>query len=67
MRHFGTIVFGAMTVISTLAVLWLSYGAGSKDPSATVFGMAISPILYIVFVGPFALLLLVSLAREFKQ
>ena len=67
MRHFGTIVFGAMAAVAALAVLWLSHGAGSKDPGATVFGIAISPVLYLIFAGPFALLFFVSLARSFRR
>jgi hypothetical protein len=63
MRHFGTIVFGSLTALSTLAVLWLSHGAGTKDGHAVVFGLVVSPILYLVFVGPFALLFVVSLIR----
>lgn len=63
MRHFGTIVFGCLTALSALAVLWLSHGAGTKDGHAAVFGLAVSPILYLVFVGPFALLFVVSLIR----
>jgi len=44
-KHFRTIVFGSLTAISALAVLWLSHGAGTGDPHATVLGLAISPIL----------------------
>lgn len=67
MKHFGTIVFDLLTALSTLAVLWISHGAGTKDPHATVFGLAISPILYLVFVGPFALLFLISLVRSMRN
>jgi len=67
MRHFGTIVFGSLTALSALAVLWLSHGAGTNDPHATVFGLAVSPILYLIFVGPFALLFVVSLLRGLKN
>jgi len=67
MRHFGTIVFGLLTVLSTLAVLWLSHGAGTKDGHATVFGLAVSPILFLVFVGPFAVLFLIGPIRGTKH
>jgi len=63
MRHFGTFVFGFLTALSAIAVLWWSHGAGNQDGYATVFGLAVSPILYLVFVGPFAVLFVVSLAR----
>lgn len=67
MRHFGTIVFGCMTAVSALAVLWLSHGAGTNDGHAAVFGLAVSPILYLIFVGPFALLFVLSLIRGMKN
>ena len=63
MRHLGPIVYGSLTAVSTLAVLWLSHGAGTRDGHAAVFGLAVSPILYILFVGPFALLFVISLIR----
>lgn len=67
MRYFGAIVFGILTVLSALAVLWLTHGAGTNDPHSTVFGIAVSPILYLIFVGPFALLFMVSLFRGMKK
>ena len=67
MRHFGTIVFGALTAFSTLAVLWLSHGGGINDPSTTVFGTLIAPVLYLIFVSPFAILFILSLARGSKN
>jgi hypothetical protein len=67
MRHFGTMVFGLLTALAALAVLWLSHGAGTHDPHAACFGIAFSPILYLVFVGPFALLFLISLFRSMKN
>ncbi|MEI7946136.1 MAG: hypothetical protein WCJ02_05545 [bacterium] len=67
MRHFGTLVFGCLTVVSALAVLWLSQGAGTHDGHAAVFGLAISPVLYLIFVGPFALLFVLSLIRGMKN
>jgi hypothetical protein len=66
MNHFGPLVFGFLTVIATLAVLWLSHGAGTNDGPAVVFGLAVSPFLYLIFVGPFALLFLLSLIRRRK-
>jgi hypothetical protein len=67
MKHFGTIVFGSMTALSALAVHWLSHGAGTGDPHASVFGIAVSPILHLVFTGPFALLFFIFLLKELKQ
>lgn len=67
MRHFGTILFGLLTAISILAVLWLSLGAGTKDPYTKVFGIVVSPILYLVLVGPFLILFVVSLVRGLKK
>lgn len=67
MKHFGTIVFGSLTALSSLAVLWLSHGAGTGYPHATVLGLGVSPILCIVFVGPCALLFVVSLLRGLKN
>jgi len=67
MKHFGTIVFGSMTALSALAVLWLSHGAGTNDTGAIVFGIAVSPILYLIFVGPCALLFLIFLLRGLKH
>lgn len=63
MRHFGTILFGFLTLLSALAVLWLSHGARTNDGHATVFSLAISSVLYLVFVGPFAILFVISLIR----
>jgi hypothetical protein len=63
MRHFGTMVFGLLTAVSAIAVLWWTHGAGDQDAYASVFGMVMSPMLYLVFVGPFAILFVVSLAR----
>ena len=60
-------MFGFLAALSTLAVLWLSHGAGTNDPHATVFGLAVSPILYIIFVGLFALVFVVSLLRGLKN
>lgn len=54
MRYFGTIVFGLLTALSILAVLWLSHGAGTTDGHGTVFGIAVSPISFLVFTGPFS-------------
>jgi hypothetical protein len=67
MKHFGTMMFGGLTVVSALAVLWLSHGAGTQDGHAAVFGLAISPVLYLIFVGPFALLFVLSLIRGMKN
>jgi hypothetical protein len=67
MKHFGTIVFGGLTALSSLAVLWLSHGAGTGGPPTTVVGLAVSPLLYIIFVSPFALLFVVSLLRGLKN
>ena len=67
MRHFGTIVFGCLTAVAILGVLWLSHGAGTNDGHAAVFGLAVSPILYLVFVGPFALLFVLSLIRGMRN
>lgn len=67
MKNFGTVVFGGMTALSALAVLWLSHGAGTNNPGATVFGIAVSPVLYLIFVGPFALLFLIFLLRGLKH
>ena len=39
MRHFGTIVFGCLTAVAILGVLWLSHGAGTNDGHAAVFGL----------------------------
>ncbi len=66
MKHFGTIVFGCMTAASALGVHWLSHGAGTGDPHATVFGTAVSPVLHLVFTGPFALLFFILLIKELK-
>lgn len=67
MRHFGTILFGVLAAGATLAVQWLASGAGTNDAHATLFGLAISPILYLVFVGPFALLCVISLIRGMRN
>ena len=53
--------------ISTLAVLWLSHGAGADDGWSTVMGIAISPFLYMIFVGPFAILFVAALIRSRKK
>lgn len=66
MKYLGTIVFGSMTAVSALAVHWLSHGAGTGDPGAAVVGIAVSPILHLVFTGPFALLFFIFLLRELK-
>jgi hypothetical protein len=66
MKLFGPLVFGFLTVGATLAVVWLSHGAGTNDGTAVVFGLAVSPFLYLIFVGPFALLFLLSLIRRRK-
>ena len=66
MKLVGPLVVGFLTVIATLAVLWLSHGAGTSDGAAVVFGLALSPFLYLIFVGPCALLFLVSLIRRRK-
>ena len=66
MRHFGAILFGGLTVISALAVLWLSHGAGTADGHAAAFGQALSPLLYLIFVGPLALLFVLSIIRGMK-
>ena len=60
-------MFGGLTAVSALAVLWLSQGAGTHDGHAAVFGLAISPVLYLIFVGPFALLFVLSLIRGVKN
>jgi len=50
-----------------LAVLWISYG-GKADPGwATVMGIAISPFLYMIFTGPFAILFVVALIRSRRK
>jgi len=67
MRYFGVIVFGAAMAISTLAVLWLSHGAGADDGWSSVMGLAISPFLYMIFVGPFAILFVVALIRSRRK
>ena len=67
MRYFGVIVFGALTVISMLAVLWISYGADADPGWATVMGIAISPFLYMIFTGPFAILFVVALIRSRRK
>ena len=67
MRHLGTMVFGGLTAVSALVVLWLSHGAGTHDGHAAVFGLAISPVLNLIFVGPFALLFVLSLIRGMKN
>ena len=64
MRYFGVIVFGAAMALSALAVLWLSHGAGATDGWSSVMGIAISPFLYMIFVGPFALLFVAALIRS---
>jgi len=66
MKQFGPLVFGFLTAGATLAVLWLSHGAGTNDGPGVVFGLAVSPFLYLIFVGPFALLFLLSLIRRRK-
>ena len=67
MRHFGAILFGNLTAVSTLAVSWLSYGGGTGAAHAPIFGLAVSPMLYLVFVGPFALLFVVFLVRSMRN
>ena len=67
MRHFGTLVFGGLTAVSALSVLWLSHGAGTHDGHAVVLGLAISPVLNLIFVGPLALLFVLSLIRGMKN
>jgi len=66
MNHFGPLVLGTLTATGTLAVLWMSHCAGTNDGHVVVFGLAISPFLYLIFVGPFALLFLLSLIRRRK-
>ena len=66
MNHFGSVAFEGLTAVSALAVLWLSHGAGTNDPHGTVFGLAVSPVLYVVFVGPFALFFVLSLLRGMR-
>ena len=67
MRYFGVIVFGFLMAISMLAVLWISHGAGVGNGAAMAMGLAASPFLYMIFVGPFAILFVVSLIRIRKQ
>lgn len=50
-----------------LAVLWISHGAGVGNGAAMAMGLAASPFLYMIFVGPFAILFVVSLIRSRKQ
>lgn len=63
MKHFGIVLFGFLTALSALAVLWLSQSAEMNDGRTVVFGLAVSPILHLVFVGPFAILFVISLIR----
>jgi hypothetical protein len=67
MRYFGVIVFGAAMVISMLAALWLSYGAGAEPGIATVMGIAVSPFFYMIFTGPFAILFVLALIRSRRK
>ena len=67
MRYLGAIIFGFLTIMAIVAVLWLSHGAGTQSPGATVLGLAMSPILYLVFAGPFFCLFVVFLARSMKN
>jgi hypothetical protein len=62
-----SVLFGSLTALSALAVLWLSHGAGAGNSHGAVFGPAVSPILYVVFVGPFALLFVVFLLRGMRR
>jgi hypothetical protein len=55
-----------MTAASALGVQWLAHGAGTGDPHATVFGIAVSPVLHLIFTGPFALLFFIFLLKELK-
>ena len=61
MRPFGTIVFGSLTALAALGVLWLAHGAGTGERGASLFGIALAPVFFLIFVGPFALLFLIFL------
>jgi hypothetical protein len=67
MKYFGAVIFGVLTALSALGVWYFAHGAGTGDPHAAVFGLAISPALFLVFVMPFALLFLVCLVRAFRR
>ena len=67
MKYFGAVTFGFLMVLAILGVLWLSHGAGTKDSHAMVLGLAVSPILYIVFSGPFFVLFVIFLIRSLKN
>lgn len=67
MNHFGTIVFGSLTALAMLGVLWLAHGGGTGDRGAALFGLALSPVFFLIFVGPFALLFLMFLFRRRKH
>ncbi|MGI6099121.1 MAG: hypothetical protein ACOYD3_05090 [Kiritimatiellia bacterium] len=67
MRHFGTIVFGTLTALAALAVLWLMHGGGTGERGAAMFGIVMSPIFLLIFAGPFALLFLIFLFRRSRR
>jgi hypothetical protein len=55
MRHFGTIVFGSLTALAMLGVLWIAHGAGTEERGASLFGIVMAPVFFLIFVGPFAM------------
>ena len=65
MRHFGTIVFGTLTALAALAVLWLMHG-GTGERGAAMFGIVMAPIFLLIF-APFALLFLIFLFRRSRR
>jgi len=67
MRHFGTVVFGSLTALAALGVLWLAHGAGTGERGASLFGIVMAPVFLLIFVGPFALLFLLFLFRRRKN
>ena len=56
MKHLGVIVFGSMTTLATVGVVWLVY----SNP----FWLIVSPVFAVVFIGPLGLLFLIFLFRR---
>lgn len=61
MRLFGMLVFGSLTALAALGVLWLAHGAGTGEGGAAMFGIARTPVFLLIFVGPFAVIFLLLL------
>ena len=67
MRYFGLIVFGAFTLAATAGVLVLASGMLRAGKAGGMMTILVSPILWLVLVGPFAFLALIFLFRSLKK